>query len=113
MRMFSVLSFLGMLVLVGCSHHHGVQGNEERSEIPEGVRVGIGGKEVKEGDRVWVLKSDCRMQRRSRGGPSETCVEKKIGEAIVIKVLDHDSAIVKPDANVQMDNTMTVEKKTI
>jgi hypothetical protein len=110
---------LGILVfaialcgLSGCVHTHKVQGEEPKSEIPEGVRVGIGGKEVHDGDRVDVLRTVCKTKKHSgvRGRTERVCHDQKLGEALVLKVLDHDSAIVQPQGGLVMDTTMKVEK---
>lgn len=103
----------GLLLLSGCGHVHKVEGVEEKSEIPAGVRVGIGGKEVKDGDTLIVSKKTCQKRKRSgpRGGSVQKCNTDRVGEAKVLKVLDHDSAIVEPMGDLKMDDTMTVEKK--
>lgn len=95
----------------GCAHPHSVQGNEQRSEIPEGVRVAIGSSEVSEGEKVEVFRPVCKKVSRPRGGTSNSCRYEKVGEARVLKVLDHDSAIVEPDQGLAMDTNMKVEKK--
>ncbi len=95
----------------GCAHIHEVGGVQEKAEIPEGTRVGIGGAEVKEGEKVAVMKSFCKKVNRNRGGSISQCSFQKVGEALVIKVLDHDSAIVRPDEGIQMDSSMRVEKQ--
>jgi hypothetical protein len=41
----------------------------------------------------------------------KSCQDDKVGEARVLKVLDHDSAIVEPDQGLTMDTEMKVEKK--
>jgi hypothetical protein len=97
----------------GCAHTHKVDGLQEKSEIPAGVKVGIGSSEIKEGSIVNVLKTSCEESAGSgrRGGNRKVCRDNKVGEATVLKVLDHDSAIVKPEASLQMDESMKVEKK--
>ncbi len=114
--MIRKLVILGILSagvgLAGCAtHNHKVEGVQTRSEIPEGIRVGIGSKEVKEGDKVSVLRSECTQgPSGARGGTRTTCRDIKVGEALVLKVLDHDSAIVRPDSGVAMDSKLKVEK---
>jgi len=95
----------------GCAHTHSVQGPEQKSEIPEGVRVSIGSSEIKEGEKVDVLRSVCKKVRRPRRGSVNSCTDQKVGEARVLKVLDHDSAIVEPDQGLTMDTGMKVEKQ--
>ncbi len=97
--------------VIGCAHMHEVAGPVEKSEIPEGVKVGIGGKEVAEGEKVAVMKSVCKSVTRNRGGSFNQCHYAKVGEALVLKVLDHDSAIVRPDEGIKMDESMRVEKQ--
>lgn len=112
MKKLGLLSLmLAAFTAFGCAHTHSVQGNEQKSEIPEGVRVAIGSTEVKEGDKVDVLHSVCKQVRRHRGGTGTSCSDQKVGEALVLKVLDHDSAIVEPDQGLTMDTNMKVEKK--
>lgn len=104
------MSFAAFMTF-GCAHNHTVQGNEKKSEIPEGVRVAIGSTEVKEGEKVDVLRSVCKQVRRARGANGTSCTDQKVGEARILKILDHDSAIVAPDQGLTMDTNMKVEKK--
>lgn len=97
--------------LIGCAHTHAVHGMQTKSEIPAGFRVGIGSTEIKEGDRVAVLKPECKETGGGRNGKTKFCLDKKVGEASVLKVLDHDSAIVAPEGTLTMDETMKVEKQ--
>jgi hypothetical protein len=108
-----ILGLTTLVVLSSCAHSHKVDGPQEKSEIPAGIRVGIGGKEVREGEKVAVLKTSCRQVSGGgdKGSPRSQCVDQKVGEAMVLKVLDHDSAIVQPEANLQMDSSMKVEKQ--
>lgn len=99
--------------LSSCAHSHKVQGTQAKEEIPAGIKVGIGAKEIKEGDKVKVLKTECQTTQAAskRATPVKACKDIKVGEATVIKVLDHDSAIILPENNLQIDNTMKVEKQ--
>lgn len=98
-------------VFSGCSHGtHEVDGVQARDEIPEGIRVRIGGTEVTDGDKVDVFRTSCRTYSSPKNG-SEKCKSIKIGSALVLKVLDHDSAIVQPEDGLVMDSSMTVEKR--
>ncbi len=100
-----------MILGAGCGHLHKVQGTETPSTIPEGVRVSIGSKEVKEGDKVDVMQSVCKQVSGPRVGTRNVCHSEKVGEAVVLKVLDHDSAIVQPQQTLIMDSKMSVEKQ--
>jgi len=102
-----------VLLSIGCSHFHKVDGVEGTSEIPSGVRVNIGGTEVREGDTLVVSKKTCQKAKhtRPRGSPIQKCSTARVGTAKVLKVLDHDSAIVEPVGALKMDETMTVEKE--
>lgn len=93
------------------AHTHSVQGTERKSEIPAGVRVAIGSSEINEGDKVDVFRSICKSISTGRRGVRKSCQDDKVGEARVLKVLDHDSAIVEPDQGLTMDTEMKVEKK--
>lgn len=104
-------ALLSFGLMSGCAHVHKVDGQQEKSEIPAGVRVGIGGKEVKEGDSVLVYKSVCKKVQKVRGGDYTSCNDQIAGKAVVLKVLDHDSAIVEPKDGLVIDTTMTVEKE--
>jgi hypothetical protein len=107
-----VLSLILCGELIGCVHTHSVHVAEPKSEIPAGFRVGIGSSEIREGDRVAVLKPNCKkVASGGRDAPRDFCVNKKIGEALVLKVLDHDSSIVAPQEGLKMDETMKVEKQ--
>jgi len=103
-------AFLILALSAGCAHIHKIDGPQAKSEIPEGIRVGIGGSEVKEGDKVAVMKSVCKSVSRGRAGKFNECHYQKSGEALVLKVLDHDSAIVRPDDGVKIEGDMRVEK---
>ena len=106
--------FLASLILpvfsVACAHQHAVQGYEQKSEIPEGLRVTIGGAEVKEGDRIRFFNTTCKKVGGVRSGTREVCRDDNVGEGTVLKVLDHDSAIVRPDDGVKVDEETEVEK---
>ncbi len=111
--MFLVSSMLVLLGTLGCAHSaHKVDGQQEQSEIPAGVRVGIGGTEVREGDIISVYKTKCRnVSRGIRGGTVSKCQDEAVGTALVLKVLDHDSAVVSPQNGLVMDTSMKVEKQ--
>lgn len=102
--------FTGLVFQSGCAHLHPVDGAVAKSEIPEGFQVRIGGAEVAEGEKVTVLQPVCTRKARVRGGTINECKDVKAGEATVLKILDHDSAIVQPDGDFKMDRTMKVEK---
>ncbi len=99
------------LFVVGCAHLHKVQGPQEKGEIPAGIQVGIGSSEVQDGDTVVVQKSTCKKVYRGRAGYMNECSYKSVGEAKVLKVLDHDSAIVEPIGGIAIDERMRVEKE--
>ena len=54
-----IATMSGFLVIAGlatgCAHSHSVNGPQEKAEIPAGFQVGIGGREIKEGDRLNVF----------------------------------------------------------
>ena len=102
---------ISSLFLSSCSHIHKIDGPVQKSEIPEGVQVNIGGSEVKAGDKVSVLRTVCKQVPGGKIGTKDRCLLMKTGEALVLKVLDHDSAIVRPDEGVTIDKDMKVEKK--
>lgn len=106
-----MVTTLTMIIASGCSHLHKVQGIETQSEVPEGIRVSIGSSEVKEGEKVDVLRPACRQVTGGKAGTRNVCHSEKVGEALILRVLDHDSAVVKPDNGLTMDSKMTVEKK--
>ncbi|MBX2987783.1 MAG: hypothetical protein KF802_07775 [Bdellovibrionaceae bacterium] len=111
---FYVLSALVLLGSLGCVHSaHKVDGPQEKAEIPAGVRVGIGGKEVKEGDTVSVFTTSCHTTTMGEDRPrrKKECHDKQVGSALVLKILDHDSAIVSPQNGLVMDTSMKVEKQ--
>lgn len=106
---FAALVALGLGA--GCAHVHKVDGPQEKSEIPSGIRVGIGGQEVQEGDTVSVYTTNCKDVPRLRTGSGRQCQDVEVGKALVLKVLDHDSAIVAPQNGLTMDTSMKVEKQ--
>ena len=102
-----VLSMVGLTS--ACAHTHRVEGNQEKSEIPEGVRVGIGAEEVVEGERVAVISEECKTVGSVRG-PRKECGNTKLGHAVVLKVLGSHVAVVRPEDGLVMDESMQVEK---
>lgn len=108
---FILIASISILTL-GCAHSHKVEGPQEESVIPAGMKVGIGSKEITDGDKVQILKTICqKVVGASKAGRTyQSCKTLKIGEAVVLKVLDHDSAIIKPDGDLIIDQTMKVEK---
>lgn len=106
------LYFLAAFVLgnLGCGHIHKVEGPVEESQIPTGFQVGIGANEVKAGERVTVSKQVCKSVYKGRAGKRNECRYTEVGHAMVLKVLDHDSAIVQPEPGLTMDSSMRVEK---
>lgn len=95
----------------GCGHFHDVVGNEQKSEIPEGVRVKIGSPEVKEGDTVDIFKKMCPKNKPNPkiDQDDHPCNMQKVGTSKVIKVLTKDTAIINTP-NFKIENDMTVEK---
>ncbi len=93
-------------------HRHSIENLQPADKIPEGVQVKIGSSEVKEGDRISIFRKVCKPRRAGHRprGKMQTCSNKKVGEASVIKVLDHDSAIVQPDSGITIESTMLFEK---
>ena len=103
-KVIPIAIFLGA---VACAHVHEVE------NTAEGIQVGIGGEEVKEGDRVSVFEQKCQAARPNRYTGGERCVDKKVGEAIVLKVIDKGTAIVSPQNGLIMNESMLVEKKGV
>lgn len=105
----------GILFLgTGCSHLHKVVGSEAISETQNGIKVSVGSKEVRVGDKVDIFTKHCsRNKVRSRLAAdidAERCSYGKIGESSVLKVLDPNVAIIKPPAGFQVTSEMYVEK---
>lgn len=99
------------LINIGCAHYHKVEGVQERTEIPEGMRVKIGSKEVQEGDFVDVFKAKCTKKRMHRYDTDfNRCVYEKIGKTQVIKVLTSDTAVVSHPEDFIIDNDMYIER---
>lgn len=97
---------------IGCVHNHVVDGVQEKIEIPEGVKVSIGSKEVKKGDTVNVFRVECDPKRRGlRSSAINECAQKMLGTAKVIEVLDHDLAIIQPENGLVMEQDMKVERQ--
>lgn len=106
------LIILTVSISFGCAHYHEVEGEEKKSEIPEGVRVNIGSTEVKEGDTVDIFKKKCpKVKQSSKFNPHDhPCNSQKVGSSTVIKVLTKDTAIIKVPAEFKVESDMTVEK---
>ena len=111
-KILTIVAAIGISTFsIGCAHYHKIEGREEKSEIPEGIRVNIGSSEVKTGDSVDVFKRKCvKSKMHHRGASAETCTTTKLGEAVVTKVLTSDVAIVSPQPGLSMESDMYVEK---
>jgi hypothetical protein len=103
---------LPTILTIGCAHKHAITGSQGADVIPEGIRVGIGSAEIKDGDSVDILKRTCKQKfNNTRGGiTTSTCQLDKVGEALVLKVLDHDSAVIRPTTKNEITPDMIVEK---
>lgn len=112
MKKIILISISSLFLGLGCSHFHQVEGRQESSVIPEGVRVKIGSSEVAEGENVQIYKKKCTKQQNKGQGEScaEVCNTVNVGKAKVLKILTKDTAIVSPDAGIAMDTEMYVEK---
>lgn len=111
-----LLILLLPLLGLGCAHFHKVESPQEKTEVPEGVKVRIGSPEVKEGDYVEVIKLICNRPTTIRSksldvNPSNgKCDSIKVGSTKVIKVLAKDLAIVETPSSFVMEPNMYVEK---
>lgn len=112
-KKINLIMFIVLLSLAnfGCAHYHKIVGNEEKSEIPEGVRVKIGSPEVKEGDSVDIFKKVCpKMKTNPKYEQDDhSCESQKVGSSKVLKILTKDTAIISAPT-FSIDKTMTVEK---
>lgn len=108
-----ILILSSSIASVGCSHTHKIDGVQGADTIPAGIRVRLGSAEVKDGDDVDVFKPVCTMSigNGRRGGPIKKCVNEKVGGARILKVLDHDSAVIEPADGLRMISDMIVEKR--
>ena len=100
-----------LLILSACSHSHDVIGFQEGGAIPQGTRVRVGAGEVKEGDKVDVYQNSCHPAGARSSTDVEHCQDKTVGTATVVKVLGRKTAIVTPDGNLKLDETMTVKTR--
>lgn len=110
----AMLTSYVVFALIGCAHLHKVDGPQAEHVIPDGYRVQIGSPEVKDGDTVSVFRRLCsKTSVPVRGNPIKVdrCKNIAVGSARIIKVIDHDSAIVKPDGDLKIDDSMVVEKE--
>lgn len=108
-----ILWLSGMTSFIGCSHMHKVDGVQAQDNIPAGIRVRLGSAEVNNGEVVDILIPVCSMSLGAgkRSMPIKKCVNEKVGNARVLKVLDHDSAVIEPLGGLQMSSEMIVEKQ--
>lgn len=108
------LTLLTIAFTFSCAHPHKIESVQEAQEIPKGLKVKIGSKEVQEGDNVDILKRTCATKRLSSKHTTETNTEKckfeKIGDAKVLKVLSKDSAIIDMPENFNLSPDLFVEK---
>lgn len=111
MKQSLFISVMAVTFMSGCVHSHKVIGTQEPEQLPAGVKVQIGSKEIKEGQKVNVLTEVCTNKKRLRGGDIIECKSENRGEALVLKVLDHDLAIIEPLNGLVMDRSMKVEKQ--
>ena len=100
------------LLTAGCAHTHKIDGEQVSETIPAGIRVRIGSSEVKNGDQIQVLKKTCEKHYSGghQGNPINICHDNVVAKGQVLKVLDHDSAIVQIENGFKLEPDMTVEK---
>ena len=111
-RTIYLISLVSALVLgVGCMHLHKVETSPETQEFAGTVKVSIGGKEVKEGEKLKVYKSKCKTVYGGHIGKRQECKHVKAGDAEVVKILDSEFALAKPLNGLVIDSNMTVEKE--
>lgn len=110
--LFSTFLLLGAIVggVGSCSHLHPVVDTKPKLGVPNGVSVGIGSEEVKEGDKLIVYRSTCH-DGRAPARQLDGCRDREVGSAIVFKILSGNSAIVKPQSGLVMDRSMNVKKQ--
>ncbi len=107
------LSLLITVLSFSCAHPHKIESVQEAQEIPKGLKVKIGSKEVQEGDNVDILKRNCVKRVSSKHTTeinTEKCKFEKIGQAKVLKVLTKDSAIIDAPENFNLSSDLYVEK---
>ena len=106
----ALLAILICILQLACAHNHPVVPLVPREfEGGEEIRVRIGINEVKLGDKVDVFRSDC--PQGSEGTGKRKCTKTKIGEALVVRVINLDDSIVRLDPRISSDQVSHVEKK--
>lgn len=103
-----VLSSVGCLF--SCAHSHGVDSADPGSSpSSRAMMVEIGSSEVSVGDQVRVVRDECQFQSRGeRGGSKKACQENQMGEAVVVKVIDANSAVVEPVGDTKLEKGMRI-----
>lgn len=111
---------LGLMLVSSCAHT--MRGTVAMKVNDEQAHIGLGSKEVHEGDRVAVFHNVCGPRstfptspapgntRYSASGKS-VCEKQKIGEAKVERVLNNDYSIVKVNPGVKFEEGDVVEKE--
>lgn len=99
---------LAILSLAGCAS----TSNIVRKDLGHGeALVKLGVQNIKVGDRVSVLREDCReVGRKDR--VAYTCSKTPIGEASVMELRSPEEAVIRADSGVTIRNGQYVEKIT-
>jgi len=111
----TIFFFFGILIsLAGCSHFHRVLSVETRPGMQDVLRVSLGSKEIKEGDKVEVFSKSCSKNKvrtkMARDLDLEQCSYVSIGKASVLKVLGSDSSLVLPEMKIDFTNEIYIKK---
>lgn len=96
-----------MISLFGCAHSP-PRCTVATSHSPTEFDICMGSKEFKQGDRLIFYKSHCSPP--SRGTPKK-CKKVKIGEGLVLNILDEHLSTVKLDSEFEINQGTTIERQ--
>lgn len=116
MKLFLVATTIVTLALTACSTrgpHEGVHRGSVVMKMPNGeAHLCLGNTEVKEGDKVNLIRHECRVKvngKRSEGADS-VCTPVNLGSGTVIKVYNTDYSVAKFPESLIFSEGDTVEK---
>jgi len=104
---------LGVLILSSCASHSTMRGSVAMKTGEDTAHVCLGGGEVKVGDKVSAYKNVCTnntIDRTTRSHLSVACKKEKIGDGVVLNIINEHYSEVKFDAGVPFTEGTIVER---
>ncbi len=109
-KKIGLLVFSVMSVALSSCAHHVVRGAVAMKLEPNQVEVCMGSEELNLGDRVSFFKNDCPKPNRAFMEGGAACHKEKVGEGVIIQILNEDYSIVDVKSGKTPDTGSIVEK---